>query len=226
MPRHGQKSFCCGAGSARMWMEEKLGGPDQHQPHRGGLGHRRGPDRGGLPVLQGHAEQQGWNTKIQGKGAAAEGSVEVVDVAQMLLAAVRRWRARLCRQGPPGRTPAGALTPSNPSAAPPGWRYIRAAVAGLPVIGGKPDNGGDEGAFAHVDTSDRRSYLHRRASSKRHVAGAGWVMSAGTTHWSNWSGVTAPELTATAASRRVDPSRWACLAIPPRGRSRRAAPAR
>ena len=31
MPRHGERTFCCGAGGARMWMEEKRGRPINHE---------------------------------------------------------------------------------------------------------------------------------------------------------------------------------------------------
>ena len=31
MPRHGERTFCCGAGGARMWMEEKRGSPINHE---------------------------------------------------------------------------------------------------------------------------------------------------------------------------------------------------
>src|ERR1700682_3196708 len=31
MPRHGERTFCCGAGGARMWMEEKRGTPINHE---------------------------------------------------------------------------------------------------------------------------------------------------------------------------------------------------
>ena len=59
---------------------------DQHQPHRGGHRHRRRPDRHRLPVLQGHDLATGSPRSSPRDEAEA---VQVVDVAQMLLAAVR-----------------------------------------------------------------------------------------------------------------------------------------
>ncbi len=87
MERTGQKSFCCGAGGARMWMEEKLG--TQISSNRTAEAVATGADRiaVGCPFCRvmlsdGLAAQQA--------GGEAREEVEVVDVAQMLLAAVRR----------------------------------------------------------------------------------------------------------------------------------------
>ena len=61
--------------------------PDQQQPDRGGRCHRRGSDRDRLPVLPGHALRRARAPPRPTARPASE--VEVVDVAQMLLAAVR-----------------------------------------------------------------------------------------------------------------------------------------
>jgi Fe-S oxidoreductase len=87
MERTGQKSFCCGAGGARMWMEEKLG--TQISSNRTAEAVATGADRiaVGCPFCR-VMLSDGLAAK-QSSGEARE-EVEVVDVAQMLLAAVRR----------------------------------------------------------------------------------------------------------------------------------------
>ncbi|EWT01441.1 Fe-S oxidoreductase [Intrasporangium oryzae NRRL B-24470] len=87
MERSKEKSFCCGAGGARMWMEEKLG--TRINTNRTEEALATGADRiaVGCPFCK-VMLSDGLNAKIH-EGAASE-DVEVVDVAQMLLAAVRR----------------------------------------------------------------------------------------------------------------------------------------
>ncbi len=108
MPRHGEKSFCCGAGGARMWMEEKLG--TRINLNRTEEALATGADRiaVGCPFCK--VMISDGLTGKQADGSARE-EVEVVDVAQMLLAAVRRG------EGGDGVSPAGPAGPAQPSRA-------------------------------------------------------------------------------------------------------------
>ena len=87
MPRSGNKSFCCGAGGAQMWMEEKLGTRVNNNRTAEALATGAGRIAVGCPfcnvmLADGLTQQQ--------SETGAHEDVEVVDVAQMLLAAVRR----------------------------------------------------------------------------------------------------------------------------------------
>ena len=59
MHRCKERGFCCGAGGARMWMEETHRQADQHRADRRGAGHRPGHDLDRLPVLPGDARRRG-----------------------------------------------------------------------------------------------------------------------------------------------------------------------
>lgn len=87
MPRHGEKSFCCGAGGARMWMEEKLG--TRINVNRTAEALATGADRIAIGCPFCKVMLSDGLTAAQSDGTARE-EVQVVDVAQMLLAAVRR----------------------------------------------------------------------------------------------------------------------------------------
>ena len=87
MPRHGNLSFCCGAGGARMWMEEKLG--TRINGNRTEEAVATGADQIAVACPFCRVMLSDALTSQQAAGSAPE-SVEVVDVAQMLLAAVRR----------------------------------------------------------------------------------------------------------------------------------------
>jgi len=87
MPRSGNKSFCCGAGGAQMWMEERIGTRVNNNRTEEALATGAGRIAVGCPfcnvmLSDGLTEKRA--------DTSAHDDVEVVDVAQMLLAAVRQ----------------------------------------------------------------------------------------------------------------------------------------
>ena len=106
MPRNGETSFCCGAGGARMWMEEKLG--ERINVNRT----KEAVETGAQQIAVGcpfcRVMMSDGLTALQSDGAAAD-DVEVLDVAQMLLASVRR--------GAPSPNGSGPATSGSTTAA-------------------------------------------------------------------------------------------------------------
>ncbi|WP_158879449.1 (Fe-S)-binding protein [Amycolatopsis anabasis] len=87
MPRHGDRSMCCGAGGARMWMEEKIGKRINIDRVDEALGTAPSKIATGCPFCR--VMLTDGVTARQNDGKASE-NVEVIDVAQLLLSAVKR----------------------------------------------------------------------------------------------------------------------------------------
>jgi Fe-S oxidoreductase len=101
MPRHGSQSFCCGAGGARMWMEEKLG--TRINLNRTAEAVATGADTIAVACPFCRVMLTDGLTTMQAGGDAPE-TVQVADVAQLLLDAVKR--------ADPDPTPEPAGTPA------------------------------------------------------------------------------------------------------------------
>ena len=87
MPRNSERSFCCGAGGARMWMEEKLG--ERINVNRTTEAIATGADQIAVGCPFCRVMLSDGLTLKQSEGEARE-EVEVLDVAQMLLESVKR----------------------------------------------------------------------------------------------------------------------------------------
>ena len=86
MPRNSERSFCCGAGGARMWMEENIGERINVNRTQEAVGTGADQIAVGCPFCR--VMLSDGLTSEQAEGEARE-EVEVLDVAQMLLASVK-----------------------------------------------------------------------------------------------------------------------------------------
>jgi len=87
MPRNSERSFCCGAGGARMWMEETIG--ERINLNRTTEAVETGADQIAVGCPFCRVMLSDGLTSKQADGSARE-EVEVLDVAQLLLASVKR----------------------------------------------------------------------------------------------------------------------------------------
>ncbi len=108
MERNSERSFCCGAGGARMWMEETIGSRINENRTAEAVGTGADQIAVGCPFCR--VMLSDGLTAQQAKGEARE-EVEVLDVAQMLLASVKGEVATKLKPG------GGAGAPSAKKAA-------------------------------------------------------------------------------------------------------------
>ena len=104
MPRHAERGFCCGAGGARMWMEEHLGKRVNHERVDEALSLDATKIATGCPFCRVMLTDG-----VGDRGKADD--VEVVDVAQLLLGSLDRNALSLPEKGTAAKL-AAALAPA------------------------------------------------------------------------------------------------------------------
>ena len=140
MPRHAERGFCCGAGGARMWMEEHLGERINHNRVDEALTLDATTIATGCPFCRVMLTDG-----VGDRGKAEE--VEVVDVAQLLLGSLDRGALTLPEKGTAAKFAAAsapAVKPAAPKAEPeaePAPAAPTASAAAAPAAPAAPAKG-------------------------------------------------------------------------------------
>ena len=148
MPRNSERSFCCGAGGARMWMEENTG--ERINVNRTKEAVETGADQIAVGCPFCRVMLSDGLTAQQAKGEARE-EVEVLDVAQMLLASVKGEVATKAQGRAAKAGSAAALPPA-----------LRTAARGE----GRGHAGRARGRRRHPDRGDRHRHRGRRSAGQ------------------------------------------------------------
>jgi Fe-S oxidoreductase len=131
MPRHAERSFCCGAGGARMWMEEHIGKRINHERVDEALATGASAIATGCPFCR-VMVTDGVNDRQEEAGRSG---VEVLDVAQVLLGSLEYDKAILPAKGTAAKEAAKAApkaaapAPSAPPAEAPATPAEKPAAA-------------------------------------------------------------------------------------------------
>jgi Fe-S oxidoreductase len=162
MPRHADRSFCCGAGGARMWMEEHIGKRINHERVDEALATGATTVATACPFCR-VMVTDGVNDRQE---AAGREGVDVRDVAQLLLESLDRGAIKLPEKGTaakeaaehaekaapaPKAEAATATAPAKeeataPEAAAPAEDKAAKAVTGLGIAGGAKRPGAKKAA--------------------------------------------------------------------------------
>jgi hypothetical protein len=113
MPRHADRSFCCGAGGARMWMEEHIGKRINHERVDEALATGATTVATACPFCR-VMVTDGVNDRQE---AAGREGVDVRDVAQLLLESLDRDAVKLPEKGTAAKEAAEHAEKAAPKAA-------------------------------------------------------------------------------------------------------------
>lgn len=173
MPRHAERSFCCGAGGARMWMEEHIGKRINHERVDEALATNAATIATGCPFCR-VMVTDGVNDRQEEAGRSG---VEVLDVAQILLGSLEYDKATLPEKGAaakeaqqraakaeptppkatapaeaPAEAPAQAVEPAAAEPEKPAAKAAPAPAKGLGIAGGAKKPGAKKAPAASPTT--------------------------------------------------------------------------